>query len=146
MFYVAANDFIASIGIALGNQRDGSFGCYFQGIVTNFNYLSAIMWTTVICYQVQLAIFTNGKIIAKMWPFHVLCWLIPLVTSMLVFTTNTYGNDDDQDSWCFVTNSSQSPSWGQLFWEMGSFYLWLWICVLIINRFRDLLLLKYRTM
>ena len=52
VFYVSINDFIASVGVALGAQPNGSFECIFQGYSSNANYLSSILWTTVITYQV----------------------------------------------------------------------------------------------
>lgn len=54
VFYVTINDLLASIGISLGKTPNGSFECWFQGITTNFNYLSSIFWTTIITYQVNI--------------------------------------------------------------------------------------------
>lgn len=52
VFYVSINDFFASIGVSLGETKDGSFACWFQGLTTNYNYLSALFWSGVIIYQV----------------------------------------------------------------------------------------------
>ena len=65
------------------------------------------------------------------WIVHTVCWGVPLVVSLLPFTTNMYGKFDDDDSWCFITDTSTSPSWGALFWELCSFYVWLWLAVII---------------
>ena len=65
------------------------------------------------------------------WIVHAVCWGVPLVVSLLPFTTNMYGKFDDDDSWCFITNTSTSPSWGALFWVLCSFYIWLWLAVIV---------------
>lgn len=43
VFYVSINDFIGSIGIALGGQYNNTPGCWFQGISTSMNYLGEKM-------------------------------------------------------------------------------------------------------
>lgn len=130
VFYVGLNDFIASIGIGLGKTANGSFACYFQGITTNLNYVGSIFWSTVICYQLYIAACKN-KIILDMRPLHIICWGVPLASSLLVFTTNTYGNEKEENSWCFVANRKDSPSWGQMFWALASFYFWVWLCIIL---------------
>jgi hypothetical protein len=86
VFYISVNDFIASVGVALGAVPNNSFACYFQGYTSNANYLSSIMWTTVVTYQVYLVIF-YGALIKNMKPFHMFCWGIPIITASLVFST-----------------------------------------------------------
>ena len=49
---VTINDFIASLGFSMGKSPNGSFQCTFQAFVTNFNYLSALFWVTVIALEV----------------------------------------------------------------------------------------------
>ena len=62
---------------------------------------------------------------------HVVCWGVPLLVAVLPYTTNMYGKSDDDNTWCFITNRSNSPSWGRLFWVLCSFYIWLWLAVII---------------
>jgi hypothetical protein len=130
VFYVSVNDLIASVGIALGKTQDGSFACWFQGIVTNYNYLSAIMWSTVIMYQVYLIVCKRG-VIKDLTGAHILCWGLPLVVTLLPLSTNTYANDDANSGWCFIGNRSNSPSWGLLFWFIVAYYLWVWIAIML---------------
>lgn len=54
VFYVAVNDFFGSVALAVGPVRGGSIACWFQGIVSNFCYVSSILWKTAISYQVSL--------------------------------------------------------------------------------------------
>lgn len=105
VFYVSLNDMIASIGLALGGSRSGSFVCTFQAIVTNMNYLSAIFWTTVIAYQLWLAVHYNHTIQqGKMFVIHLICWGLPLIVTLLPLTTNEFGNADDESTWCFIAD------------------------------------------
>ena len=105
VFYVALNEMIASIGISLGHSDNGTFACYFQSFTTNVNYLSSILWTSVITYQVWL-IVENGAIIKKMLPFHCLCWLLPVVVTLVPLSTESFGSDDDYSNWCFYGNNT----------------------------------------
>lgn len=101
VFYVSVNDFIASIGIGLGGSPTGSFVCWFQAIVTNWQYLTAIFWTSVIAYQLWLATEKN-QTIQDMTYIHLFCWLFPPIVTFLPLTTDTFGNSDDHSTWCFV--------------------------------------------
>lgn len=128
VFYVSLNDFIASVGIALGPSPNYSTECYYQGFTSNFNYLCSIFWSSVISYQVWLIVF-SGQVIKDMRPFHVICWGFPLLLSLLPYSTNMYNNPDDESTWCFVAQRSDSPPWGQLFWIFFGFYLWIFLAV-----------------
>jgi hypothetical protein len=129
VFYVSINDLIASIGISLGKTSDGSAACWFQGLSTNFNYLSAIMWSTVITYQVWL-IVCKKDVIKDLTRAHILCWGLPLIVTLLPLTTSIYGNDDADAGWCFIADRKGSPSWSLLFWFILSYYVWVWIAML----------------
>lgn len=103
VFYVSLNDMIASVGLALGGSKNGSFVCTFQAFVTTMNYLSAIFWTTIISYQLWLAVHYSHTIQqGKMLLIHAICWGIPLLVTLLPLTTNEYGNADDESTWCFI--------------------------------------------
>ena len=133
VFYVAINDFIASIGMALGPSNDGSAACWFQGLSTSYNFNSSVCWTTVMSYQVYLIVF-YGQLLQDLTYLHLICWILPLVLTLLPLSTNTYGNVDDDSRWCFVTELSTSPHWSELFWVIVSFYLGIW-CALLLNCF-----------
>jgi tellurite resistance protein TehA-like permease len=116
--------------MALGNTPNGSFACWFQGLFTNYNYLSSIMWSTVITYQVWL-IVCRKDVIKDLTGAHILCWGLPLVVTLLPLTTSTYANPEEDQGWCFVANRSDSPSWSLLFWFIVAYYLWVWIAILL---------------
>ncbi|KAJ1407232.1 hypothetical protein B484DRAFT_483152 [Ochromonadaceae sp. CCMP2298] len=124
VFYVALNDMIASIGMALGPTSNGSFECWYQGISTTFNFLSVIFWSCAIAWQLYAVVVLQGTIIKRMFWWHVVCWGLPLLLSLLPLTTNTYGNTDDASTWCFVADRAGSPYWSLTFWWIF-FYLFL---------------------
>ncbi len=63
---------------------------------------------------------------------HCICWGVPLLVTLLLLTTNTYGKTNNNAPWCFIGNRSGSPSWGILVWALCSFFVWLWL-ILIVN-------------
>jgi disulfide bond formation protein DsbB len=132
VFYIAINDFIASIGTVMGTYHN-SIECWYQGLATNFNYLVAIFWTNVIAYQLYAIVVKNQECIKDMRRYHMVCWLVPLVVTLLPLTTNTYGEADDNSGWCFIAERPDSPSYGVLLWVILSFYLWVWLSILFIT-------------
>lgn len=134
VFYVAINELVASVGTVMGYLNNGTVGCWYQGVTSNYNYLSAAMWTTVISWQLMCIVNGGRKIDDFTW-FHVVCWGFPVITTTLVLTTNTYGNAAGGSGWCFIGKRESSPSWGVEFWEIMSYYLWLWLCIVTITIF-----------
>lgn len=129
VFYVSVSDLFGSIGVALGSNPDGSFACWFQGLTSNINYMSSVFWTTVITYQLWLAVY-EGITLKDMTYIHIFCWFFPVVWALLPLTTNTYGNtEDDQSAWCFIADRKNSPAWGLVTWEWMSFYTWIWLTI-----------------
>lgn len=134
VFYVSVNDFIAGLSVGLFSLFTGEVQCFIQGFTTGYNYLVAAFWTVVITYQLFVAVQT-GKIIQDLYVFHWICWVIPLIVTLLVLTTNTfgrYGDDDSTVTWCFVGNTRRSFPNSILFWELMSFYIWLWLSILLM--------------
>lgn len=130
VFYVAINDLMASVGMALGPSENGSVECWYQGLSSTGNFLSSVFWTCLITYQVYEVVVNEGTVITRMFYVHCFCWGMPILLTFIPLTTNTYNNPDDEPTWCFVADRSDSPPWGQLFWFIASFYAWLWISML----------------
>ena len=137
VFYISVNDLVATIGATLPLTPGGSSQCWFQGLATNYNFLSSAMWTVVIAYQLWL-VTHHGKLLddQHMFRFHILCWGVPLLATLLPLTTSTYGDADDSISeWCVIRSSSPSSSVASKAWTIAGFYLWLWIAVLAMLYF-----------
>ena len=102
VFYVAVNDLMASIGMALGPSENGSPECWYQGMSSTGNYLSSVFWTALITYQVYEVVVNEGKVVKSLYYAHIICWGLPILLTLLPLTTNTYSNPDDENTWCFV--------------------------------------------
>lgn len=112
VFYVTVNDLFAATGLALGYSYDGSIACWYQGITSNYNFLSGTLWNTAIAFQLYWIIY-GGTRFEDTTRIHIICWGFPIITTLLPLTTNTYGNADaDKEGWCFIGNRATSPSWG----------------------------------
>jgi hypothetical protein len=130
VFYVALSDLCASTGVVLGSTANSTTACNYQAFTSNYFFLTSVMWSTVIAYQLYMIVCHEGYV-PDLKYFHVFIWLFPLVVTLLPLSTNKYGTDDDI-SWCFVANKSDSPSYGILLWTLLSFYVWLWIAIFLI--------------
>jgi hypothetical protein len=96
--YVAINELICSLGIALGGVANGTVACRFQAFSTTAEPVAAGFWTAVIAYQLYYAVHYNG-VIRNMLYFHLLCWLWPVIMTLLPLSTGPYANPDDEADW-----------------------------------------------
>lgn len=131
VFYMSLNLMIASIGIGIGATH--SIGaCWFQTISTNLNYLSAILWSNVMTIQVYLIVY-HKRALSKhdMNYAHAVCWGLPTLSTFLPLIFIKYGNNDDQDAWCFFVQKSDTSADGLLVSEIMGFYLWLWLSIIV---------------
>lgn len=137
--YVAANNLIASIGVAIGPQANWTFGCYFQSFVGNANYLAAMFWTVVITYQTWMVVIT-GEVLKNMVPFHIVIYVLSITVTLLPLTQVAYGyNDDDADTtpgnkFCYLRSlqDGSTTKWDMFYWETASFFGWVILSVCVI--------------
>lgn len=122
--YVAFNDVLFSICTLMGNMKEGSIGCYFQGIVGSASCVSSAFWTTVITYQLYVAC-VRGRIIRGLKWYRVASVAGPLVFALLPLTTNTYA-PDGVANYCFVDSKGM-----YVMWRIASFYIWILLGVTI---------------
>lgn len=72
---------------------------------------------------------------------HLICWLIPLASTLLPLTTSRYGRDDDaQLAWCFI----EGNSYVEIIWVVFSFYLIMVASMLTMVYYSIRIHLKYR--
>ncbi len=162
VFYVAINDMLAAIGVAVG-RTSNTVACWYEGISTNYNYLSSILWITVISYKlfrlvyksqkeldlgnskysVQIEIYDSHSdaILDDIRILHLICWGFPIiVTLMPLMDDYTYKNtntDDDTtySNWCALESSHNSRDTNENSYEL---ILWkiasfyLWVWIAII--------------
>ena len=58
--------------------------------------------------------------------------MLPLVLALLPLTTNTYSSGDPDLQWCLIVPRSGYPSAMALFWAYASFFVWLFVCILLM--------------
>ncbi len=89
LVYVSIADFLTACGNLSGiiwyickndmteAQSDGL--CYFHASLTIFSSISSFLWTVAIGIHLYLFIVRSDAILANklIWPFHVICWIIP---------------------------------------------------------------------
>ena len=125
--YRAVSDFMSGVGSVVGEQSTGQSLCWFEGIVANIFQISSVFWTVVITYMIY-SIVILGKPAKLNKYHHLVCWGLPLVTTLLPLINVTYGNpgDDAPYGYCWITALSNSPPWAVEFWNWESFYFWIW--------------------
>jgi hypothetical protein len=125
--YVAVNDLWGAIELVLGHMQSNSPACWFQGMGTSYNFLSSVLWNSVITYQIYIIVH-QGAIIENMKWFHVFCWGFPLLPVLLPLITNDYGAN--ANTWCFLIDRPHSPPDSMFVWEIMSFFVWLWLSMI----------------
>lgn len=113
-----------------------SFACWFQGLVANYFTLASVFWTVAVTHQLYALIHDPnlslaGGAVGNGWICSSVCWGLPLLCTLLPLMTNDYGKYKDQGL-CFVSNRSDSPSWGIAVWTFGALYGWVWASILSI--------------
>ncbi len=125
--------FCTCVAIVLGaGMKNNSTGCWVQGMAVNYFALTSVLWVLVISYELYKVVLKSRVLRTDHTIYHYMVWLFPLVTTLLPLTTNTYGRIDGQVDVCFISDRSDSPSWGRTFWIIMSFYLWVWLTILFI--------------
>ena len=88
----------------MGDVKNGTVACWFQALSTNYCYLGSILWTTLIGYQLYTIVCLGNNVRTIRWRYaHLFCWIFPIIPTLLVLTTNWYGKDSEDVSWCFIS-------------------------------------------
>lgn len=126
--YTSFNDILFCIGTLMGSVKTGSAACWYQGLTGNFCVVASAFWTTVITYQLYLAVVRGGKVLKNMFWTRVIAVVGPIFLSLLPLTTNSYANVSG--SYCFI-DRSDGDRLRQKLWMVFSFYFWIFLCVVI---------------
>jgi hypothetical protein len=134
IFLISLCDMFAAVGTVFGFTTSGSPQCWVQAIFTQIFPLASAFWTLLIGVYVVCIIrsisFQADAFVG--WKIFLLCFGVPVVVTMLPFTTSTYGClDDSEPCWCFIKDKKDSPDWATTVWYVASFYMWIWACLLL---------------
>ena len=131
LLYKFTADILTSAGSTVGNPYSASRACWFEGIVTNIFTLASILWTGVIML-VLYSVLAFKKPLGDHWAFHVICWGLPVIATVIPFSTSTYGAPGGM-GWCWVVSKDDNPpSWEPQLWYWLSFYLYVWATMIFI--------------
>ena len=142
VFYVALNDLVASVGACFGFVESG-WQCSFQSFSTTYNYLVSMFWSVVISYQLYV-IVGQGDFSKDLQFAHMICWILPLILTLIPLSTSSYGLEDDNWGWCYLISKPGFSNEWLLLWSFIGFYMWVWLCIaaiallfcLVIHRLR----------
>jgi hypothetical protein len=104
IFNIFISNFLTSIGSLPGVPIDQSFGCWFEGFVTNVFTLSSMFWTVVITWMMYCTI-ANTSLDYNHVLVSLLCWGVPVLATFLPFINSSYGAPDGE-GWCWIIDTS----------------------------------------
>ena len=122
VFYLSMCEFLFSVTNLMGLPDEDSGWCFFQAFGNSFFTVAAVLWTTVIAYclnqsfgsssSASLAAIPQNKLMGR---FHLYCWGIPFVLSLLPLFTDSYGH---AGAACWI-----KPDGVGYFWRFFQFYV-----------------------
>jgi hypothetical protein len=117
--------------------------CSTQSFCTAFLYKASWLWTTVLSYHLYSIVY-HGYFSARPLLLHTMCWMLPLVATLLPLSTNSYGRSDDDFvlGWCFLDGNENFAAG----WSAGTMTAFLVICVLLNLFLLARIFRRYRTM
>lgn len=118
-----------SLYMTSNRPPNGSFRCGLEGFINLYAYPVSWLWSTVLMYFLyNLAV--KGKLPLSLPIFHCICWLVPLVFTLLNLTTNSYGRSDDYPDYevCVLDGNFED---GMIWHTVTYDCLWLF-CIIIM--------------
>lgn len=139
---MAVSDIGFSIGCFLGDTGsptasqtwlgggDGTGLCNLQAVLLSYFQLTSFLWSVSIAFTLHMAFlneradFSPQQIAEHERKYHIFCWCVPAVLTLLPFSSGAYG---DTNGWCWIKNSSTKDGpYNQGYWRFAQFYLILW--------------------
>ena len=102
--FIQLCNFFTSTGTVMGYQSDGP-SCMWQAISTGMFPVSCSFWTTYILYMIY-NIVLHDVLVHVNYKVHCICWLFPLLVTLLPYINAGYGAPDGY-GWCFVVSIDQ---------------------------------------
>ena len=131
IFYISICDFFVGVASLFGFPSSGSGLCWAQGILAIYFSTASWFWTTCLSYCMYSIIQTGHSNISESY-FHVLCWGLPLLLSLLPLVNASYGNSASSLQWCLIVNDSRSSPYTSEMWSYLAYFMWLIICILLM--------------
>lgn len=137
---MSLSDAIASTAYAFG-FAEGPL-CSTQSFLMNFFYRGTWFWTTMLSFQLHNLVL-HGKPYFSLLAMHIICWSLNIILQFIPFATNYYGEDDEATGkvTCYIANGSNAKA--SHIWEIVTFVIPLFCCLLLMSYFSLQMLLKY---
>lgn len=142
IFFLSVTDFGGSLAIAvsqialfLHHFDDVGYGismCKVFRACINFFFVSSFFWTSAIALHIWVSCKQKAQI--PMYWFHIVCWGIPGIATIILIATGMIEFDNHND-WCSNTTKGH---W--LFWYAPLFASFVWNAIayaLIIRHYRE---------
>lgn len=145
IYYIAISDFFSALGGSFGYVHEGTSICTIQAILTNIFPLSSVFWVTILIYIYLQLLTSHESINLIYYTTHIFCWGFPVLLTFLPLTTNKFGIFNGDTGWCWLDERSNTPSWASFFWNLISFYLWIWLAIGVYLLFYFYILYEIKT-
>lgn len=131
---VAVSDVFFSIGNFMGDAGGDSTThlgaspafCMTQALFIGYFQLTSLFWAISIAFTLHMAFlrenpdFAPSSIHEHDKKYHLVCWGIPLILTILPLFTGSYG---DTGGWCWIMSRNAMDN----VWRFLQFYLWLFL-------------------
>ena len=143
IYYIAWSDFLMNVASVFGFPRDGSALCWAQGIIQNYFALCSFFWTTMLSYS-MFSIVKYGKPNLKLWQMQLICWLFPLVLTLLPLSSAAYGTGSSDFQWCIIVGKDGYSDTYVVAWSYCAYFGWLILSVILMTVWGIMSYLKIR--
>uniref|UniRef100_A0A7S3H526 G-protein coupled receptors family 2 profile 2 domain-containing protein n=1 Tax=Spumella elongata TaxID=89044 RepID=A0A7S3H526_9STRA len=143
IFFMSLSDLGMNSTSLLGFPSDGSALCWIQGVLQSYFAVCSWFWTTILAYRVY-SIVSFGQCSLTMTQMHVFAWVFPMFLALIPITTNNYGSSAFDTQWCVLTRREDNPPWLTLFWSYIAFFLWLFLCIVLMIFWQIRISYKFR--
>ncbi|KAG2386622.1 hypothetical protein C9374_002366 [Naegleria lovaniensis] len=138
VLYLSISDLFASLSYAIslfGISLEYEWCCTLQGFLMTCFEVSSVLWSTCICLQLFLSVTPHfseerhkrRKILLEI-AFHIICWIFPLVYTIVVLFTDQFNRVDNLQQWCWIgLHHDRSPFLNFRFFT----FLLVYICVVL---------------
>jgi hypothetical protein len=142
LMYISASTTIATITSSFGMVSNAPL-CGLQSFFTSWLFKTSWAWTTVLSYHLYCIVF-HGFFVPRPLLMHILCWVVPLIMTLLPLSTNVYGrsSDDFVLGWCYLDGNENFAA----FWSLTTISAFLVVCLAWNAFFLVRIYVRYRTM
>lgn len=107
--------------------------CEVSGWLLTFSGLATVSSVCSIAFTINRVLHSEDNFlqdITKHKTYWIYCWGIPLVMSMLPFSTHSYDTEKKSEDWCWITLDTTTG----LIWALLTWYIPVWLMLFYIIR------------